>query len=59
MGQNHIFKPGQKAPNNGSYIEIGQTGSMVNDPKKVKLEAGDHFPDTTNRDRVWMYQRKP
>ncbi|WP_100330637.1 YjzC family protein [Bacillus xiapuensis] len=59
MGQSHQFKPGQKAPNNGNYVEIGETGSTVNNPKKVKLHAGDTFPDTTNKDRVWMYQRKP
>lgn len=59
MGQNHQFKPGQKVPNNGSYVEIGETGSTVNNPKKVKLEAGDTFPDTTNHNRVWMDQRKP
>ncbi|KAB7704068.1 YjzC family protein [Bacillus aerolatus] len=59
MGQSHQFKPGQKAPNNGAYVEIGETGSTVNNPKKVKLEAGDKFPETTNHNRVWMYQRKP
>jgi hypothetical protein len=59
VGQNHQFKPGQKAPNNGFYVEIGETGSTVNDPKKIKLEAGDTFPDTTNQNRVWTYQPKP
>lgn len=59
MGQNHQFKAGQKAPNNGVYVEIGETGSTVVNPQKVKLNAGDHFPDTTNQNRVWMYQRKP
>lgn len=29
MGQNRHFRPGQKAPNNGIYIEIGETGSNV------------------------------
>ncbi|MBM7648724.1 hypothetical protein JOC78_001670 [Bacillus ectoiniformans] len=59
MGQNHQFKPGQKAPNNGFYVEIGETGSTVNNPQKIKLEAGDEFPATTNQNRVWMHQRKP
>ena len=27
MGQNRQFHAGQKAPNNGIYIEIGETGS--------------------------------
>lgn len=59
MGQNHQFKPGQKAPNNGIYVEIGETGSMVNNPKSIKLLAGDTFPDTTNKNRKWMPERKP
>ncbi|KIL47075.1 YjzC family protein [Jeotgalibacillus campisalis] len=59
MGQNHQFKPGQKAPNNGYYVEIGETGSTVNDPNQIKLKAGDEFPDTKNQNRVWMPKRKP
>lgn len=59
MGQNHQFKHGQKAPNNGTYVEIGETGSMVTDPQQIKLNAGDPFPETTNHNRVWTYKRKP
>ncbi|WP_413302076.1 YjzC family protein [Bacillus sp. 1P10SD] len=59
MGQNHQFKSGKKAPNNGIYIEVGDTGSTVNNPKKIKLKAGDRFPETSNDERVWTYQRKP
>ncbi|AJD89649.1 hypothetical protein JMA_03320 [Jeotgalibacillus malaysiensis] len=59
MGQSHQFKPGQKAPNNGYYVEIGETGSQVNDPAQIKLEAGDEFPETKNQNRVWMPKRKP
>ncbi len=59
VGQNHQFKPGQKAPNNGYYVEIGETGSQVNDPAQIKLEAGDEFPETKNQNRVWMPKRKP
>ena len=33
MGQNRQFTPGQKAPNNGMYLEIGETGSNVNKSK--------------------------
>lgn len=28
-------------------------------PKKVKLTAGEYFPETSNDDRYWTYQRKP
>ncbi|MBD1383453.1 YjzC family protein [Metabacillus arenae] len=59
MGQQHQFRPGQKAPNNGIYVEIGETGSTVVKPKKVKLKAGDQFPETSNHNRLWSYQRKP
>lgn len=59
VGQNRQFKPGQKAPNNGMYIEIGETGSNVNNPQKIKLNAGDSFPETSNHNRVWTYSRKP
>ena len=59
MGQNRQFRSGQKAPNNGIYIEVGDTGSNINNTKKLKLKAGDRFPETSNDDRVWTYQRKP
>jgi hypothetical protein len=58
MGQNHQFKSGHKAPNNGIYIEEGETGSNVNNPQKIKLKAGDSFPETSNHNRVWTYQPK-
>ena len=44
MGQNRQFRAGQKAPNNGIYIEIGDTGSTVKNPKRLKMKAGDAFP---------------
>ncbi|GAE31212.1 YjzC family protein [Alkalihalobacillus hemicellulosilyticus] len=58
MGQNKQFEPGQKAPNNGIYVEIGETGSMVQDPKSLKMEAGDVFPDTSNHNRKWAPKSK-
>lgn len=59
MGQNRQFHPGQKAPNNGTYIEIGETGSMVKHPRQVQLEAGQEFPETTNENRLWKLKQKP
>ncbi|MCJ7987574.1 YjzC family protein [Priestia sp. OVL9] len=58
-GTKSSFYTGQKAPNNGVYIEIGETGSNVNNPQKVKLKAGERFPETANDDRHWTYMRKP
>jgi hypothetical protein len=59
MGQSHEFRSGQKAPNNGFYVEIGEEGSMVKNPKKIKLKAGDKLPENSNHNRKWTYQRKP
>ncbi|WP_059103971.1 YjzC family protein [Shouchella shacheensis] len=59
MGHNKQFNPGDRAPNNGIYVEIGETGDMVADPKSVDLVAGEKFPETTNDDRKWMPKRKP
>ncbi|WP_017754621.1 YjzC family protein [Calidifontibacillus oryziterrae] len=59
MGQPRQFRAGQKAPNNGIYVEIGETGSMVTNPQSVKLQAGDTFPENSNHNRKWTYARKP
>ncbi|MCU9612449.1 YjzC family protein [Caldibacillus lycopersici] len=56
MANNRHFHPGQKAPNNGVYIEIGEQGSSVVNPKQVKLEVGDRFPETSNHNRIWTYK---
>lgn len=55
MGEQSEFNPGDKAPNNGLYIEIGENDFHmgINDPKKVKLSKGDRFPETTNKNRKW------
>ncbi|KGX92678.1 hypothetical protein N781_15285 [Pontibacillus halophilus JSM 076056 = DSM 19796] len=59
MGQRHQFTKNDSAPNNGVYVEIGETGSMVTNPKQVRLRAGQRFPENTNHNRVWTYKRKP
>lgn len=58
MGERSEFRAGEKAPNNGVYMEIGETGSNVNDPQIIELQAGESFPDNTNKDRVWVNKRK-
>ncbi|KIY22958.1 MULTISPECIES: YjzC family protein [Mesobacillus] len=58
MGQSHQFRAGQKAPNNGIYIETGETGSNINNPQKIKLKTGDRFPENSNDDRHWTYLPK-
>lgn len=59
MGQSRQFMPGKKAPNNGVYVEIGETGSTIMNPKQIRLKAGDTFPETSNHNRKWSYKRKP
>ncbi|MEC2077516.1 YjzC family protein [Metabacillus fastidiosus] len=59
MGQQHRFRPGQKAPNNGIYVEIGETGDNVTKPRQIRLKAGDQFPEAANHNRQWTYKRKP
>lgn len=59
MGQSRQFVAGQKAPNNGIYVEIGEEGSMVTNPREIKLSAGDEFPEASNHNRKWTYKRKP
>ena len=59
MGQNRHFKHGQHAPNNGYYVEVGETGSMVTNPKKIKLKAGERFPETTKTTTIGHTRENP
>lgn len=60
MGEKTEFEPGDKAPNNGTYMEIGEISmdTEIHDPKHVKLRKGDRFPSTTNKDRKWKKKIK-
>ncbi|WP_159888096.1 YjzC family protein [Paenibacillus puerhi] len=55
MGEWSQFRPGDKAPNDGEYMEVGEDAFHmgINDPKIVKLKKGDAFPDTSNHNRKW------
>lgn len=57
MGEHSHFRFGQKAPKNGTYKEIGETGTSVSDPKIVKLNTGEKFPQNSNHDRVWTIEK--
>lgn len=57
MGEMTEFRTGDKAPNNGVYIEFGESGSNVEDPEQVELKAGDAFPETTKPERIWKNKR--
>jgi hypothetical protein len=56
MGEQSQFAPGQKAPNDGMYMEVGDNDFHmgINNPQIVHLKRGDEFPDTRNDDRKWV-----
>jgi hypothetical protein len=54
MGEQRHFKAGHKAPNDGVYIEFGETAESVMNPKQVRLNKGDLFPENSNHNRVWI-----
>ncbi|MBD2848007.1 YjzC family protein [Paenibacillus sp. IB182496] len=55
MGEWTKFKHGDKAPNDGVYMEVGEDAVHmgIEDPQKIKLRKGERFPETTNDDRKW------
>lgn len=60
MGERSQFEPGDRAPNDGEYIEIGERAFHmgIENPKHVYLQKGERFPDTTNEDRKWTLKRR-
>lgn len=57
MGEVSQFRGGEKAPNNGIYIEVGREGSGVENPNQVEMSKGEKFPETANNDRFWKHKR--
>lgn len=55
MGEQTEFNPGDRAPNDAVYMEVGECSfhTEITNPKQIKLKKGDHFPETTNKDRKW------
>ncbi|MDO7906173.1 YjzC family protein [Paenibacillus sp. JX-17] len=60
MGEKTEFEPGDKAPNNGVYMEVGEASfhTEIQNPQQVTLKRGDTFPETTNDDRKWKKKTK-
>lgn len=60
MGERTQFEPGDRAPNDGVYIETGEDDFHmgINDPRQVELQAGDRFPETSNDDRKWTRKKR-
>jgi hypothetical protein len=59
LGERTEFNPGDKAPNDGDYIEVGENSFHmgINDPKKITLAKGERFPETSNPNRKWKKQK--
>ena len=59
MGEWTRFEEGDRAPNDGTYIEDGENSYHmgIQDPQQIRLTKGARFPATTNKDRKWI--RKP
>src|SRR4051794_27312910 len=51
MGEWTEFNAGDRAPNEGAYIEVGENDYHmgINNPKKIHLHKGEKFPDTSNK----------
>ncbi|CAM4435368.1 MAG: YjzC family protein [Paenibacillus macerans] len=61
MGEQTEFEEGQRAPNPGVYVEVGEARSFhtqIENPKRITLEKGDKFPETTNKNRKWKKEEK-
>jgi hypothetical protein len=61
MGEKTEFRPGEEAPNDGVYREIGENDIHmgINDPLHIHLKAGERFPETSNHNRKWAREPKP
>ncbi|MFD0716151.1 YjzC family protein [Paenibacillus sp. GCM10027626] len=57
MGEWTHYRPGDRAPNDGTYIEIGERVDNVNDPQQVSLSKGQRFPETSNHNRKWKKKK--
>ncbi|MCZ1265638.1 MULTISPECIES: YjzC family protein [Paenibacillus] len=55
MGERTEFEPGDKAPNDGEYTEVGEKSfhTEINNPKRITLQKGEAFPETSNQNRKW------
>ncbi|MEK3719206.1 YjzC family protein [Paenibacillus sp. FSL H8-0034] len=59
MGEWRQFNPGDTAPNDGKYIEVGENDFHmgINDPQIITLAKGEAFPQTSNHNRKWIRRK--
>ncbi|MDH6445296.1 hypothetical protein M2110_003838 [Paenibacillus sp. PastF-4] len=61
MGEKTEYEKGDKAPNPGMYTEVGEARSFhteIQNPQHIKMEKGDTFPETSNKNRKWKKVEK-
>jgi hypothetical protein len=60
MGEQTQFNPGDRAPNDGQYMEDGVRDRImgIENPQIISLKKGEKFPDTKNDDRKWVRKKK-
>lgn len=61
MGEKTEYEKGDKAPNPGVYTEVGEARSFhteIQNPKRIEMEKGDTFPETSNQNRKWKKVEK-
>ncbi|ASA24981.1 YjzC family protein [Paenibacillus donghaensis] len=61
MGEKTEYEKGDKAPNPGTYTEVGEARSFhteIQHPQRITMEKGDTFPETTNKNRKWKKAEK-
>ncbi|WP_199616916.1 YjzC family protein [Paenibacillus alkalitolerans] len=60
MGERTELRPGDKAPNDGRYMEVGVDDFHmgIEGPQRVVMKKGQKLPDTQNPDRRWQLTRK-
>lgn len=60
MGERTEFNPGDRAPNEGEYIETGENDFHmgINDPMHIHMKKGGRFPETSNHNRKWVRKKR-
>ena len=59
MGERTRLHAGDRAPNDGVYVEVGEDDFHmgIENPRKVKLKKGEKLPENKNDDRQWVLER--
>ncbi|MBY9082140.1 YjzC family protein [Paenibacillus sp. HN-1] len=61
MGEQTEFEKGDRAPNPGLYVEVGEARSFhtqIQNPRQIQMKKGDPFPETANKNRKWKKVEK-